>query len=732
MINWKKRISKDDKYIDLSGLPNYTIKWDENSKIQHVYEYDVILPTEPPDSHCINFGLSEFDQIFRRTLIPKQVISQSANKGSDAWKQEDIDAFIDTEWNRRRNGIWIFIKGHKTYIPGLLYMKMNYWKSITGVEFIYKFSDLEFFLFWMHCLYDPLCDGMADFKCRQLGDTENVVLIMWEYGSRVRGTINTMQSCINEQHAKKAYFRLVHGHKKMIYYFRPLNQGTEDPKKGLNLSYPAQYQTHASIKEKVKQGELINRSSAEDYEYEEINSQFYFGPSKVSENDGTTVGRAYCDEFGKSDGKLDPVEWIRVMREASHSRILNRKMGMLMLTSTVEEIIPESLVWAMKIWTQSDPNSRTSDGKTANGLYRCLRTAIDRGEVDRWGYPMKEKIIEGIQSTIKMLMEKGDIKGVISFRRKNCITIEDVFRGANDNSQFYIEKLEQRYFYIQNEAPKSLTVRGNLKWKDGVKDSVVVWEPNKNGNWLISKHPHDFGLDSNKKVAGVMAHKPGNTHYFCMGVDPFEQQNTLEENPSLGGMAVMRRLDEMVDGDNSKRYQFNDVERGIQIGDPVDGGSMYETNRFVCTYLHRHKDPMDFFEDFILTAVYYGTEALVEKNRSAGLFTYLRIRGYEMYKMEKPTNFKNYRGQTERDGVTATEGSIDMYFGLLTTLTCKWWNTIDHVDLIEQLLSTNYQNRGKKDLSVAAGWALSAATVTRIKRQVAPPQEIVHFTEQYV
>lgn len=737
MIDWAKRIStvRDEEFVDLNGLPYYHIKFDEKSKIQRVYEYDVVLPTEPPDEHCVNFGLSEHDQIFRRTLIPKQVLNPTGNFGRESWSQQQIDAFIDAEWNKRRNGIWVFIKGVKTYIPGLLYMKMNYWKSITGVKFIYKFSDLEFFLFWMHCVYDPKCDGMADFKCRQIGDTESVVLIMWEFGSRVRGTINAMQSCINEGHAKKSYFRLVHGHKKMIYYFRPLNQGTEDPKKGLNLSYPAQHITFTSIREKSKKGDIANRSSSDDYEYPEINSQFYFGPTKANEFDGTTLGRAYLDEFGKSDGKLDPVEWIKVIKEATESRILNKKMGMILMTSTVEDIGADSLLWAKNIWNQSDPAKRTIAGKTANGLYRCFRNVVDRGEVDRWGFPLKEKIIAEIESAVKILMDAGDIKGAISYRRKNCRTIEDIFRGANDNSNFDTDKLERRYHYIMNDAPKSVAVRGNLKWLNGQRDTQVIWEPNKNGKWLISKHPSDFGLEANAKIKSVFSPKPANVNYFKAGLDPYDQETTIEteENRSKGGICVKRVLDEYIDSSKDLYYQFEDRERGIQIGDPVDGGAGFQTNRIVCTYLWRENDPNDFFEDVIMTMVYYGTDFLPEKDKFGACHSYIKTRGYELYLMEKPNHNKNAKGQQERDGVSATTGNIDTYFSYLTTLSAKWWNTIDHHDLLEQMLSMNFANRGKRDLGVAAGWCEFAANQPKSRfKQPQEQQKIVHWQENYV
>lgn len=732
MINWKERISKDDEYIDLQGLPTYRLKWDKNSLVVKIYERDIVVPTAPEDEACANYGLPIYDQIFRRTIIPKQVLNPAKDYGRENWSQKQIDDFIEEEWIRRRNGLWMWIKGKKTYIPALLYLKMNYWNSITGVRFVYKSSDWDFFMFWMAAVLDPTCDGIADFKCRQLGDTENVVLMIWEFGSRVRGTINAMQSCINEGHAKKSYYRLVHGHKKMIYYFRPLNQGTEDPKKGLNLSYPAQHITLTAIKQRSKDGEVANKSSSDDYEFPEINSQFYFGPSRESEFDGTTLGRAYLDEFGKSDGKLNPNEWIKVIKEATESRILNRKMGMIIMTSTVEDIGADSLTWAKMIWTQSDPTKLTTLGKTANGLWRCFRNAVDRGEVDRWGFPLEEKIIREIKEKYKMFIDAGDIKGAISFMRKNCLTIEDVFVGANDESQFDIEKLTKRLFWIQNVAEKKTCVAGNLKWKDGIRDTQVVWEPNPNGKWMISKHPEDFGLNANAKVVGVMAPKPANVHYFKAGVDPYDQATTMEADPSLGAITVKRVLDEFIDGNEQNYYQIDDTEGKFRIGDPVNWGADFVTNRIVCDYLYREQDPNDFFEDVILTMVYFGTDFLPEKDRFGACHSYIKTRGYELYLMPKPTDRKNSQGKQEIEGVSATLGNIDTYFSFLTTLSAKWANTIDHPRVLEQLLSTNFKNRGRRDLSVSTGWCEFAANQPRSTYKKQTQQTITHYQEYAV
>jgi len=144
------------------------------------------------------------------------------------------------------------------------------------------------------------------------------------------------------------------------------------------------------------------------------------------------------------------------------------------------------------------------------------------------------------------------------------------------------------------------------------------------------------------------------------------------------------------------------------------------------------KDPNDFFEDVILTMVYYGTDFLPEKDRFGACHSYLKTRGYELYLMEKPTDQKNSRGKQETEGVSATIGNIDTYFSFLTTLTAKWANTIDHPRVLEQLLSMNWKNRGKRDLGVSTGWCEFAANQPRSRYKKQEQQQLHHHTEYAV
>lgn len=734
MIRWADRIK--EKTIDIQGLPYYHVSYGKNKKTMLIDEHVVEIPDEVPDDQCINFGLPLKDQIYRNIYVPKQVLNPRKDYGRENWSEKDKKGFVDHMWNIRKNGFWMFIKGEKTYIHPLLIFKYNH--TDTRSKFIYKYSDLEFFMFWNHCLRSPHCKGMIDFKCRQLGDTQNTLVIIYEFGSRKRGSLNTMQSAINEKNIDRAFDRLTEIHKNMVYYFKPIHQGSEDAKSGkLVFKYPIELNTHKRMRDKASKGESLVATSAEDYEYPELNSQFHVGVTRANEFDGATdLGRVYLDEFGKPKSGFSPSEWLRVMLEAIYSKITNKKTGMIIMTSTVDEITPETLEESINLYRESNPKKLLSNGSTVNGLFRIFRGVVARGEVDHWGFPLTEKILKETTEIYNAMMESGNIKGALSYIQKNPRTIDDVFVSVNNQSQFHTENLVRRQMQLDTMQPKPY-VRGNLKWKDGNRDTEVIWEPNQNGRWEISRHPHDYGLVANMRTVGIGSRKPANSYYFSCGVDPIDQKNTVgsDSEISKGSFCLGRRFDEYVDGGEAKYYQFDDEIRGIQKGDPMDLGAFHETNRAVCTYMERPADPADFFEDLLMTLVYYGSDYLPEKNKSGALLTYMEIRGYGGYLMDKPTAIKNYKGQTEKDGVTMTDKSANSMFDYITTYTCKWANALDHPVLVGQLLTMNIKNKGKKDLGVAFGWMLYAFNNKIQKKPVDKEQEakgINHWEENYV
>lgn len=734
MIDWKEKIRQDGS-IDVEGMYRYILKYDEKPKTVEIYEYDVDIPSCPPLEYCINHGLeNKKDQIFRKFHIPKQVLNPSKDYGKDNWTKKRIDDFIDLMWHLRRNGCWYIIKGKPMYIPGLLIFKLVF--TDVRRKFIYKYSDWEFFMIWNHCLRVYQCKGMIDYKCRQLGDTQNALTIIYEYVTRSRGMLTTMQSSINQTNIEGAYDRLIEIHKNMIYFFKPLHQGKEDPKESLVLRYPTDLYTHKRIKERKQKGHNILSSSADDYEYAELNSSVKHGPTKVRHFDGSTdLGRAYLDEFGKPSPGFSPSEWVRVMIEAIFSKITGRKTGMLLLTSTVDEITPESLEESEKLWDLSDPKKLLSTGSTTTGLFRIFRGVVARGEVDHWGFPLTEKILRETTEEYESYIAAGNLRGALSYIQKNPRTIEDVFVSANNQSQFHIDNLVSREIAL-NHLDRPKAVRGNLKWLNSERDTEVIWEPNPKGRWVISKHPEDFGLQSNAKALTVNAYKPGNMGYFASGLDPIDQKTTLEtdDNRSKLAISVIRRFDANIDSSEGLYYKHDDEIKGIKAGDPIDLGEHHETNRLCCTYLHRDMDLLDTFEDVLMTMVYFGTDFLPEKQKFGALQTYLTQRGYGLYVTTLETVNKNYKGKGESEGVTATDKSWQDCFSYIETYTCKWANAMDHLEMIRELKTMNFKNKGKRDLGVSFGWALYHAQMQRgvRKDKETTNNNAVYYTENVV
>lgn len=721
MINTKKLI-RDDGTIDLSTLPHYHIKFTERSPVYPVYGYEAILPEPPPDNEIINHDLPIDKQVFRYTYIPSDL---------KRWKDKDKDRFIDGEYNRRFNGIWMFIKGEKYYITGVFYFFLNYWTSTSAPKMLFRKLDLDFFIMWHLCLYDPKCYGLLIAKCRQCGETEKSICVLYEYATRVKKVKCPMQSINETDIYENAYKRILHAHNEMIFYMRASNRGSVDPKDGLFFDY----QRETLSKDKMKKNQEEHGAAAminEDYEYAPLDSSIVYGATKPHVFGTGTFGRYYMDEWGKME-QMNPLYTWGVVKQAMYNKITNQILGKAIFTSTVEELKGgETLRVAKQMWEQSDPSNRKSNGETLTGLYRIFRGSLDAAPIDKWGFPKIEEARERNRSEIAMRISQGDIKGKIEYMRMNAETIDDVFQNTNEGSQFDIEKISKRLYVIENTLDKKPYVRGNFKWRDGVEGTEVVWEPNSKGRWVVSKHPHDYGLKANAVIQGVISPKPGNTAHFCAGVDPIDQQTTLEAEPSKGAICVRARLNETLDGGTDRYYQYTDESKGIYKGNPFEDGVNFISNRVVCTYLDRPADPVDFFNDVIMTMVYYGSDFLPEKDRFGGLHTHLKNKGYELYLMEKPTSFKNSRGQSEEHGVSATIGNINTYFEFLTTLTCKWINTVDHPDLLMQLLSMNYKNRGKKDLGVACGWAEYAAAQPRMKFTKRKQQEVVHWQENYV
>lgn len=701
------KVIKKESFVtpknDLSSY-HYTRSWDQGLTTE-VYGYTINIPDMPPKEEIINYGKPITEQIFRKTLQPSDL---------SYLPEDEKEAFIENEHHRRREGLWFYIKGEPVYIPGVFYYFLNYWTVQTGKPTKFRMGDWKFFILWMHVVLTPTIFGLIIFKCRRIGDTEKALCIVYEYATRVKNTINQMYDCRVEKDMIKTWKRLKLAHQKMVWFMKPLTKN-DDPAQVFEFRTPKRKIDHSNSV--VDENGQLHIS---DYKYPEMDSEIAYYTNDGGA-DGTRIGREYVDEFGKYD-QINPLDLWDLSKKALEDDSEGEIIGKALFTSTIEEMKGgETLKTSKKLWEDSDPANLGPDGRTVSGMIRCVRGALDRAETDRWGFVDEEEVLKKIKEQQDFLIANKKWESLITFKRQNCLNIQDVFSNISKGSPFNLTNINNRLNEIEH-AEQQKWVKGNFEWVDGIapvpgdpdgtnKKCKVYFHPCEDGRWELAWHPKDFNVFANAMELSKIP-SPGNRHAFSTGIDPVAYKNNLENKDKISkaGLAVKRNLDPSIDNLNIL-FDKNGVPEGL--------GLNFKTNRYCCVYLHRHDSPSENYEDWLKTLIYYGSDFLIEKNHSAGFQTYLELMNFSEYYYDGGTGIANYRGKQENFGLTAGEKSVEAYFGALAELCAKWINTIDLPLILQQLSTMEYETRGDHDLGVAVGFCelLANAKSQEIKQR---------------
>ena len=354
----------------------------------------------------------------------------------------------------------------------------------------------------------------------------------------------------------------------------------------------------------------------------------YFGITLKTENDDER--RLILEDFTIS---MNTGKWLEANVEkwfniGKTCLILGGKIiGKMFFGSTVNESEKGGKGFK-SIWDRSLHSERTLNGRTQSGLYRYFVPAYDgmEGFIDSYGMSViedPEKPVIGIDGNMikigaKRYLEQeleskrkaGDVVGYYEQMRQFPITEDDMFRDpANESTSFDLDKIYEQIDYTSAilSTNSSLLTRGNLKWKNGVRDTEVEFHhDDKNGKWVFSWFPKLE--DRNKKSMKFGKVCPANTHAGLFSIDPFDHKQTTSKKNSKAGSHGFRKLD-LLDP------EFSDC--------------------FISEYWGRPKDPHILYEDMILQCVFFGWEILGESNKP-GCINYFRLRGYDNYLMMRP------------------------------------------------------------------------------------------------
>ena len=145
------------------------------------------------------------------------------------------------------------------------------------------------------------------------------------------------------------------------------------------------------------------------------------------------------------------------------------------------------------------------NGQTASGLY-ALFLPMEwgyEGFIDKYGYPVFDtprEPIEGIdgeyiytgviehwENEVDGL--KRDSDALNEYYRQFPRSEKHAFRDETLNSLFNLTKIYEQIDFNEEMVMSGHIVKGSFSWKNGIKDTKVIWTPNANGRFRVSWIP---------------------------------------------------------------------------------------------------------------------------------------------------------------------------------------------------------------------------------------------------
>jgi len=661
-------------------------------EVGEVYEIQNLKIALPIENDVVTFeGNKWMAQEYPKELKGIKTIFDWKNYKED-FKEEWYE-FIDQEFKRREQGFWFVNKDKPTYITGTHFIYLQYSKIDVGKP-DFRESNRLFYIFWEACKADSRCYGMSYLKNRRSGfsfmasaETVNMATI----SSDARFGILSKSGA----DAKKMFTdKVVPISVNYPFFFKPIQDGMDRPKTEIAYRVPASKLTRRSITETVRPESLNGLDTTVDWKNTGDNAY-----------DGEKLKLLVHDESGKWERPNNILNNWRVTKTCL--RLGSRIIGKCMMGST-SNALDKGGANFKKLYNNSDVTKRNSNGQTSSGLY-SLFIPMEwnyEGYIDSYGFPVfenpKEKVVDTFGDEIKIgVLQywkneveglKDDQDGLNEFYRQFPRTTEHAFRDEAKESLFNLTKIYEQIDHnadLNNIA--SVTI-GSFQWENGVKDSKVIFMPNRDGNFRISWVP-PYNLQ-NRVIVKNGTKYPGNDHCGAFGCDSYDISGTVDGRGSNGSLHGLTK------------FSMEDVP----------------PNQFFLEYIARPQTAEIFFEDVLMACVFYGMPLLCENNKPRLLYHFKR-RGYRGFSMNRPDKVWNKLSVTEKDigGIPnssedikqAHASAIETYINTSVGSTENGFGDMYFQRTLEDWARFNINNRTKHDASISSGLALMACNKNR-------------------
>ena len=534
-------------------------------------------------------------------------------------EQKEQYDYIDKEFKRREEGFWFMNNKTPTYITGTHYMYLQWSKIDVGAP-DYREANRLFYIFWEACKADKRCYGMCYLKNRRSGfsfmsSAETVNLATISSDSRY-GILSKSGADAKKMFTDKVVPISIN----YPFFFKPIQDGMDRPKSELAYRVPASKFTRKKITANEKLEDIKGLDTTIDWKNTGDNSY-----------DGEKLALLVHDESGKWERPDNILNNWRVTKTCL--RLGARIVGKCMMGST-SNALDKGGDNFKKLYYDSDVTKRNRNGQTKSGLY-SLFVPMEwnyEGFLDEYGQPVYhmpdhdvfgpdgELIDYGIIDHWNNEAEglKNDQDALNEFYRQFPRTEEHAFRDEAKNSIFNLVKIYEQIDYNEGISAQGNINTGNFQWVNGIKDTQVIFYPDPKGRFKVSWTPPSHL--QNKIISKNGIKYPGNEHMGAFGCDSYDISGTVDGKGSNGALHGLTK------------FSMEDAP----------------PNHFFLEYISRPQTAEIFFEDVLMSLVFYGMPILAENNKPRLLY-HLRRRGYRGYSMNRPDKLWNKLSVSEKE-----------------------------------------------------------------------------------
>ncbi len=635
------------------------------------------------------------------------------NRRDNSFKSKYVD-MIETEFDRREYGYWFKNNGKPTYITGTHYMYLQWTKIDVGLP-DFRESNRIFFIYWEATKADNRSFGMCYLKNRRSGFSFMSSAETSNTGTIVRDSRIGILSKTGSDAKKMFTDKVVPIVRNYPFFFKPIQDGMDNPKTELAFRVPASKITRKNMDEE------------RDDDIEGLDTTIDWKNTADNSYDGEKLLLLVHDESGKWEKPENILNNWRVTKTCL--RLGSKIIGKCMMGSTSNALSKGGENFK-KLYNDSDPTKRSANGQTKSGLY-SLFIPMEwnmEGFIDEYGWPVFEDPkkpvigIDGEEITMGVITYwnnevaalKVDSDALNEFYRQFPRTESHAFRDESKASLFNLTKIYQQIDYNDSMIRDKVLTRGYFHWKNGDQDTEVIWTPDPKGRFLVSWIP-DQAM-RNRVIVKNGRKAPGNDHIGVFGCDPYDISGVVGGGGSAGALHGLTT------------FHMENAP----------------TNHFFLEYIARPQTAEIFFEDVLMACHFYGMPILVENNKQRLLY-HFKNRGYRAFSLNRPDKHISKLSKTELElgGIpnssedvkhahaNAINTYIEEYVGIDQEGTYRDPDTMGDMyftKTLEDWARFDINNRTKHDASISSGLAIMASR----KHLFIPPKQESKISVKFV